>query len=228
MHFVRPALFAFLAVSVLAAQDSGTESPDGLAILQQMSEHYAAAKSWYIEATKERTSETKYSRGWSKTVIIAAVHGNKYRYEGHSEMGSAVHLSDGKTAWDLHTEERAYKQQPAPPNGYQVPREWQMNEQAAMEAVRLREDFAKFAGHYISATRLPDQTTTEIPCYVVRVTTAQRKGPKTEGFSHDETLWIDKATRTVRKTIEHEDTFLYAGSAHIPIVEDTVVTHKTG
>lgn len=79
-----------------------------------------------------------------------------------------------------------------------------MNEQGAMQAVSMREEFSKLAD-YSSATRLPDQTITrgrnEFPCYLESVTTAQRKGPKTAGFSSAETLWIDKVTWAVRKTL---------------------------
>lgn len=106
-----------------------------------------------------------------------------------------------------------------------------MNEQAAVEAVRLRKQFAEFATHYNSATRLPDETVTQIgrgyPCYVVRVMDEQRKDPKTQGLSIDETLWIDKTSWVVRKTATHEKTFFYSGSAHIPIVENTDTAYNT-
>jgi outer membrane lipoprotein-sorting protein len=231
MCVVRPVLFTLLTATALSAQNRSADSPDGLTILQRMSEHYAAATSWHIEATEERTSENEYSRGWTKTVMTAAVSGNKYRYEGHSSTGSALHISDGKMAWNLHPEEHAYTQEPAPANGYQPLREWQMNEQPAMQAVSLRKNFADFARHYSTATRLPDETTTqsgrEYPCYVVRVMNEQRKGPKTQEFSIDETLWIDNATWVVRKTASHENTIMYSGSAHIPQVQDKVTTYKT-
>jgi thiol-disulfide isomerase/thioredoxin len=202
-----------------------------LPILQQMSEHYASAGSWHIGATEERTSENEYSRGWGKTVMIGAVSGNKYHYEGHSELGSSFHISDAKTAWDLHLDEHAYTQASAPANGYQPPHILPTNEQAAFEAVNLRKGFAEFSGHYNSAARLPDEVIfqggTEIPCYVVQVKAAQRKGPKEGGFSLDETLWIDKSAWTVRQTVVHQSTFLYSGAARIPLVEDAVTSYST-
>src|SRR5271163_372173 len=232
MYPARLALFTLLAVPALLAQSSDTSPSDGMPLLQKMSEHYANASSWYIEATEERTSENEYSRDWTKTVLVGAVSGNKYRYEGHSQMGSAIHISDGKTAWDLHPEEHAFTQEPAPANGYQPPQMLAMNEQAAqMFAVNLKKGFADFSKHYSSATRLPDelifQNGIEIPCYVVQVLEAQRKGQKAKGMSVDETLWIDKATWAVRKTVAHQNTFMYSGSAHIPMVMDTVTTYGT-
>ena len=55
---MRLASFTLLAVSTVSAQSADTPAPDGLAILQQMREHYAKAGSWYIVATEERTEQT--------------------------------------------------------------------------------------------------------------------------------------------------------------------------
>jgi hypothetical protein len=67
---MRLAGFTLLAVSALLAQSADTPAPDGLALLQQMSEHYAKAGSWYIVATEERNGQTKYSRNWTKTIMV--------------------------------------------------------------------------------------------------------------------------------------------------------------
>ena len=195
-----------------------------------MSEHYAGDSPWYIEAIAERTSQTEYSRQWTKTVTIGAVSGNRYHFEGHSETGSALHISDGKTAWELHPEEHAYMQGPAPAKGYQQPKIWEMNEWNAQNAVRLRKELADLSEHYESATRLPDEVIfaggIEIPCYVIKVDTAQRKGPKTEGLSTRETLWIDKTAWTVRKRVAHDDTFISVGPARVPMTQDTVTNYE--
>jgi len=81
MYPLRLALFALVIAPFLSAQGSVTQSSDGMALLQRMSDHYAGASSWYIEATSERTSATEYNRSWTKTVLISAVSGNKYHYE---------------------------------------------------------------------------------------------------------------------------------------------------
>lgn len=230
MSCPRLALCALLIATPLLAQSSSS-AQDGLTILQQMSEHYAAAGSWYITASEEETSQNEYSRGWTKTVMIGAVSGNKYHYEGHSQFGSALHISNGKTAWDVRPEERAYTQETAPADGYQHPKGWMTNEMSAQRAVDLKKQFADFAKHYNSATRLPDEVLVQngikVPCYVVKVSTAQRKGSNPPGYSLDETLWIDKAAWTVRKKVGHSNTFLYSGTARIPLVQDTVTTYET-
>ena len=126
---VRLAGFTLLAVSAMA-QSADTPAPDGLAILQQMSDHYAKAGSWYIVASEERTSQTEYSRDWAEAIMVTASSGNRYHYEGHSRDGSALHISDGKTAWSLHPDEHAYTEEPASATGYQSPNLIQMNEMA--------------------------------------------------------------------------------------------------
>jgi thiol-disulfide isomerase/thioredoxin len=227
----RLASFTLLAVSAVSAQSADTPAPDGLAILQQMSEHYAKAGSWYIVATEERTEQTEYSNRWTKTVMVTASSGNRYHYEGHSEFGSALDICDGKTAWSLHPDEHAYTQEPAPATGYQSPKVIEMNEGAAWQAVNLSKQLAGFSKHYSSADRLPDavlfQDGIAIPSYVVHVSAAQSKGPKSETYSLEETLWIDKTTWAVRKTVAHENTFLGVGSGRIPLVQDTVTTYQT-
>jgi thiol-disulfide isomerase/thioredoxin len=227
----RLASFTLLAVSAVSAQSADTPAPDGLAILQQMSEHYAKAGSWYIVATEERTEQTEYSNRWTKTVMVAASSGNRYHYEGHSEFGSALDICDGKTAWSLHPDEHAYTQEPAPATGYQSPKVIEMNEGAAWQAVNLSKQLAGFSKHYSSADRLPDavlfQDGIAIPSYVVHVSAAQSKGPKSETYSLEATLWIDKTTWAVRKTVAHENTFLGLGGARIPLVQDTVTTYQT-
>jgi hypothetical protein len=117
MYSARFVLLTFITAPLLLSQ-SATMQPDGLSILQTMSKHYTGAKSWYIAATEERTSWNDYSRDWTKTVMIGAVSANRYHFEGHSETGSVLHVSDGKTAWDLHSEEHTYTQESAPANGY--------------------------------------------------------------------------------------------------------------
>ncbi|QNI33598.1 hypothetical protein H7849_06570 [Alloacidobacterium dinghuense] len=230
MHPARLVLFALLTATALSAQNADTQ-PDGFTILQQMSDHYAKASDWYIQATEEQTTTTDYSRQWAKTILIGAASGNRYHYEGRSEFGSALHISDGKTAWDLRLNEHEYTQAPAPANGYQQPKGWPINDQTAQQAIYLKKKFAGFSKHYNSATRLPDEVISlngsEIPSYVVQVTQAQRKGQQSAETSRDETLWIDKATWTVRKTVEHTNTFLFSGSAQVPLVEDTVTTYET-
>ena len=226
------ALLALLASPLLPAHSATQAPPDGLSILKAISSHYSAAKSWYIAATEERTTWNKFSRNWAKTVMIGAVSCNRYHFEGHSANGSALHISDGITAWVLHPEEQAYTQEPAPPNGYQGPHPILMNENAAQRAVGLLREFSNIPAHYIGAARLPDQSLKlngkVIPCYVVRVTSAQRKGPQTANYTSKETLWIDKQTWAVRRTVERSHSYLIVpGTVQVPLQVVAVTTYST-
>ena len=156
-----------------AQADSPSNSP-GLAILEQVSRHYADAKSYRIESVEELTTTNDFERDWQKTVLTAAeAPSNHYRYEGHSNMGSAMRVSDGATVWTYHIDEHAYTKTDAsakPPKN-RVPLAW--SEAALLRAGTLRKQLGDFATHYKAAERLPDTTLAfngqEIPCYVVRV-----------------------------------------------------------
>jgi thiol-disulfide isomerase/thioredoxin len=219
---VRLALVTRLATPLLQAQKS---SPDGLTVLQQMSQHYASATSWYIEATEERTIENEYCSESNKTIIIGAESGNEYHYESQTQTGAAVHVSDGATAWDFHPDDHEFKKQPAPVGGYTPDQSSYLAEARILPAMRLRKDFADLAKHYNSATRLSDEVLHDsgfdIPCYVVQVTTADRKGPQTPGESMTDTLWIDRQTGSVWKRVQHEDNFTIGDGVQIPITTDS-------
>jgi len=225
-------LLTIFTAPMLLAQSAAPPTLDGLAILQKMSAHYAKAGSWYIAATEEQTKTSAYSRQWTKMVMMGAVSGSRYHFEGHSNMGSALHISDGRIAWDLHPEERAYTQEPAPARGYQPPYRVYMNESAARRAFGLLKEFSSLASYYSGATRLPDENLMlngkSVPCYVVQVTSDQRKGPHPPSYSSREKLWIEKATWTVRKTVMHDhSSLMVTGSVRIPIEDTTVTLYST-
>ena len=102
-----PTLFAF--VFFLPQPEKPAAPQDGLALLGEVGQHYARAKSYHIEAVEERTSTTELSRNWQKTLLKAsAAPGGRYRYEGHSSMGTAAYVSDGTTQWIYHASEHVY------------------------------------------------------------------------------------------------------------------------
>jgi len=73
---------------------------DGLELLQKVSQHYADAKQYSIESTEERIISNDYFRQWSKTVSIAAEEpGVRSHFEGQTQFGDAVEISDGRTIW---------------------------------------------------------------------------------------------------------------------------------
>lgn len=232
MHPAGSISAALLAASLLSAQGTATAQPNGLSILRAMSERYAATKSWYIAATEERTNWNDYSRFWTKTVMVGAVSGNHYHFEGRSQTGTALLISDGKSAWDLHLQENAYTQEPAPAIGHPQPNPASIIEGPAHRATVLLKEFSDFPSHYSGAARMPDKSLKlsgeVIPCYVVRVTSAQRKGPHSADFTSEETLWIDKQSWAVRKALVHERSFLtVTPTLRVPMQTIVVTTYFT-
>ena len=236
MSAARLALLTLLATPLLHAQK---DSLDGLRLLQQMSQHYVGATTWYIEAAEERTIENESCSLSNSTSLIGAESGDEYHYESHTEYhdeshtrtGSALHISDGATSWDFHLGNHEYRKQAATAGGYTPDPSSYVAEVRISQAMRLRNDFADMAKLYSSATRMPDEvlhdTGFDIPCYVVRVTNADRKGPRTSEESMTDTLWIDRQTMVVLRRERHEDAFAVAGRVNTPIAIDSITRYST-
>jgi hypothetical protein len=76
----------FLTMLLLAVPLSQVASPqpaavDALGLLTELSQRYADAKSYHIEAVEERTSNNELSRSWQKLLLSAVVApGGCYRH----------------------------------------------------------------------------------------------------------------------------------------------------
>lgn len=226
MPVARLVLLTLLAAPLLNAQE---DSLDGLSLLQQMSQHYESATSWYIEATEERTIENEYCSSSNNTRLIGAESGTEYHYESLAGTGTALHISDGTTAWDFHPGNGEYRKRLAPAGGYSPDQDSSMAEARIRQAMRLRKEFANMAKLYSSATRMPDEvlhdTGYDVPCYVVRVTSADRKLAKSTDESMTDTLWIDRQSLVVLRREQREDTFTVA--VKIPITIDSITRYST-
>lgn len=236
MCAARFALLTLLATPLLHAQK---DSLDGRSLLQQMSQHYASATTWYIVAAEERTIENESCSLSNSTSLIGAESGNEYHYEshteyhdeGHTRRGSALHISNGTTSWDFHSGNHEYRKQAAPAGGFAPDQSSYIGEVRNSQVMGLRNDFADMAKLYSSATRMPDEvlhdTGVDIPCYVVRVTNADRKSPKTSDESMTDTLWIDQQTMVVLRRERHEDAFAVAGKVNNPIAINSITRYST-
>ena len=100
-----------LLVSVLPQMASDAHRSDALALLTEVSQKYADAKSYHIEAVEERISSGELQHSWQKTLFTAILApGNRYRYGGRSGYAAAVIVSDGTTQWVYHLNEHRYTQ----------------------------------------------------------------------------------------------------------------------
>lgn len=227
----RILLFAAFSATLAFAQaaPSTPRNSKGLDLLNQVCEKYKNAKSYYIESVEERTTTSEFGRSWQKTILLAAGDPEKhFHYEGRSQLGNAVSVSDGNTIWTYHVTDQRYTAKPAAekadPHG---PRP--MQEFALLEAESLRKRLGDLAKPFTSVEQLPDQSLRikghRIRCYVVRVRSADEKRPSANS-SFEKTIWIDRNQLTVVRIVEHKNGIrvLGLGAAADSTDEESITT----
>ncbi len=226
MRFVTGLL---LALTLSQSPPKGSSAGDALGLLTEVGQRYADAKSYHIEAVEERTHSNELRHSWNKSLLKAIVApGGRYRYEGRSDLGTTVLVSDGKTQWDYHVEEHEYTQSPVPPTADKH-RNIVQEEMAAENAKDLADRTVHLAKALKSASWLPEETISvnghPIECYVVHFGEDDRKTRHHDG-KQEETVWIDKSRKIVVKALKREDTYFMIGShTHIPIVAETTTLY---
>lgn len=222
---------AIVAASTGLAQSASPTRADALTVLQQVSQRYADAKSYHIEATEESTDSNEFEHSWSKTILDAAeAPGNRYRFQTRSRVGSVLYVSDGKTEWVYKVEAHSYTQKPISAGGPSEPELKTPSDWAASQSRKLRDSLAGSAKRYKSATRLPDEEVLlegrQVSSIVLRVSTSDRKHPASSETSSETTYWIDKTNMTIVKQVDRENIYIaYDGVTHIPTYEETVTIY---
>jgi thiol-disulfide isomerase/thioredoxin len=224
-------LFAALFATLPVAQAvPSAPTNKGLDLLVQVSEKYKNAKSYYIESVEERTTTGEYSRDWEKTMLVAAGSPeNHYHYEGDSQLGNALCVSDGQTVWTYHVGDHRYTAKPFSTEKSDKHRPIPMQEMALLQAQHLRQRLADSAKGLNSAEQLPDQSLKinghRIRCYVVRVRSADEKRASPNS-SFEKTIWIDLSQLTVLRIVLHTHgvRFSGGGAAGDPMEEESVTT----
>jgi thiol-disulfide isomerase/thioredoxin len=226
------AVLAMIGAAVALAQPAPSPSPsEGLELLKQVAQHYADAKSYYIEVAEENTSSTEYNRSWQKTVLTAAeAPGNRFHFEGHSYGSNATKVADGKTVWIYHLDEHRYTAKPQPSEASAQQTAVPMSEGAAWRAEHLIKQWSDLVKTLKSADRLGDATLMvnghEVLCSVVHVQSSNEKRVR-PNWVFDETIWIDKTNETVLRTIVHIDNYMEYGAVRIPLQEEMITTFTT-
>jgi len=217
------------AVALLLQGTPDVRPTDALALLSTVSQKYAQATAYHIEAVEERTSSNELFRSWQKTFLTAIVSpGGRYRYEGHSGYGWAIRVSDGTTNWDYHVNEHLYTKTAATASDPKKRRVISQEESEAYRAEHLVQQIGTLSKRLKSATLLPDEKIAvkdrSIDCYVVRFSDADFKA-KMPDYKTEEAVWIDKARMVIVKRVSHSNSVMFGGSnARIPIVsEDTTI-----
>ncbi|MGO8793963.1 MAG: redoxin family protein [Candidatus Sulfotelmatobacter sp.] len=224
----------FFALASFQSQNAAVQAKppkDALALLAEISQRYADAKSYHIEAVQERSFSNELQHSWQKMLFAAIVMpGGRYRYAGRSGYDAAIVVSDGTTEWDYHPYEHRYTRQSAPaeypPEGSSPPQE-----RTAEEAESEVKQMAGTAKRLKSAAFLPDESISVngavVECYVIHYSEEDLKKPR-EGLKEDDTLWIDKSRKLVLKTFTRTDSYMVipASSSRIPLHEETTLTYS--
>lgn len=219
-------LSALTATVALAQSDPSAPTPSkGLELLNQVCTKYKAAKSYYIESIEERTWTNEYRHDWEKTVLTAAASPeNRYRYEGRSALSDATRVSDGKTIWTYHVNDRHYTAEPVSGEKSPKHRVIPMPEMAAFHAENLHRQLSDLARAYNSAELLPDAKIKingqKFSCYVIRLRGEDQKRPPSDR-SFEKRIWIEKERLVILRIVEHEK---QAGGASVPMDEESVTT----
>lgn len=206
--FCALVLSSFLAAhSSELGQSAATAPSEALLLIQQVSQRYEKAKSYRIEAIEEQTQATELNRNWRKSFMTAIEgEGNRYRFEGRGDPGSATVVSDGATEWRFHASDGLYTAKPIADAKPKPGRIIVEDEYVLMEARGLRKHIARLGKLLKSASWLKDETITvggrRINCRVVRFDENDRKTKHDIGASEQRTLWIDKKRGVLVKSFE--------------------------
>jgi len=217
------AVVLFQAAPSLAAQDA-------TALLNDVSQRYADAKSYHIEAVEERTSSSELNRDWQKTFMTAVVSpGGRYRYEGRSFIGDAILLSDGTREWEYLPDQKTYTQRTVSTDESDKKRVHPQDEMAALNAKAIVSNLARLGSAVKSATFLADEKisigTQSVDCYVLHIADDNFK-TRRPARSHEETVWIDKSRRVIVKKIDREKPLSDDPvNGHLPFSSEDVVTY---
>jgi peroxiredoxin/outer membrane lipoprotein-sorting protein len=208
-------------------KDSG--KPDAVILLQEVKDKYTQAKFYNIESIRETEFKGDLSRQWDKSFLSAAVaSGNRYRFEGRSDFGSTMKISDGKTEWIFNPLAKLYTQKPAPdagPSGLKgaLP----IDQTALTEAQNLASSLSGTLTHLLNPTYLEDETLTfrgtHVPCYVLGGAAGFRGSSR--DYTTHVTIWIDKQTHAVRKVLYHAESAFTANAPHRHVVQDEITVY---
>lgn len=177
--------------------------PDARSILLDVAGQYRNSKSFRIEFETKITSSSAFGKGWSRQIHTVAADDNKYHYEVEGSSGQRIRINDGESDWFYSPRVHQYSVQSAEGKARSV---------AQGTAAGTTEGWIKSAIHSLltldedadGAVLQHDEVLridgSRIPCYVVRTT---REMSFREGTNsvRENTYWIDKVSRRVRKAV---------------------------
>lgn len=177
--------------------------PDARSLLLDIAGQYRNSKSFRIEFETKITSSSPFGNGWLKQVHIVAADENKYHYEVEGSSGQRLRINDGESDWFYSPRIHQYSVQspdgnPRPAaNGTASGTTEGWIKSAIHSLLTLDEDADGAVMQHEELLRIGGS---RIPCYVVHTT---REMSFREGTNsvHENTYWIDKVSRRVRKAV---------------------------
>ena len=198
---VTASLFLTFSLAGWAQTDNG----EALKLLDEVSKHYADAKSYHIESIHESRLSSEFSSSWHKEILRAEqAPGNRYRFEGQSFSGSGIVVSDGVTEWNLHRTYDQYTKRPPGTYGHPFPRTLTEQEEAPLHnAFFLQSNLATAGDFAKTAHFLPAETISveghRVACLVVTFGPEDLRKPFPSART-SQTFWIDKEHRIIVKS----------------------------
>jgi len=194
---MRALLLSTLALFPLAAQQ------DALSLLHQVVSTYRAAKSYHIESetTSELASDLQGSWTKSSEILVKDAAG-RVRFETIHPMGSYAVAFDGKTAWFVAQDFRAFVQKPIPGPLLEA-RGFGLLADAALSTLGAAMKYPeRIEENLIRAQQIGTETFQlagkPVECVIVKADYAPPKGA-TGVESWTRTLWIDSRSYVILK-----------------------------
>jgi thiol-disulfide isomerase/thioredoxin len=196
-----------LVAPLLSQSAAERNSASAMALLERVSQHYAEAKSYHIEAVEERTESGELRRDWQRTLLKAAeAPGGRLYFDGRGPWGTSLRVADGRTEWIYHVDAQQYTKRTVTEAGSKEHRILGPSDSGFHQAQLLRKNLTNLTALSKSAEWLPDEfldiNSRKILCHVIRLEIAFPKKPGVDRSS-DRTIWIDAAHEMVVKTVQH-------------------------
>jgi thiol-disulfide isomerase/thioredoxin len=222
-------LSGFSLIGFGQAAPAAASKPDAATMLQQIGKKYAEAKCYHIEAVQVLETKGEFTNDWHKSNLTAIVApGNRYRFEGRTQFGSPLKVSDGKTETDYHPDFHEYTQQPAPESvPVQLKGSTYEEQFGLLPAMLLLKNLFRSINDLHFPSYVQDDTLSingkQIPCYVIKGKDRYHGG--SPDVTPDVTLWIDQEELLVRKLQWHAEGSMIPGySRHVTDNQTTVYT----
>jgi thiol-disulfide isomerase/thioredoxin len=198
--FVSLAFLAPLAFGL--GQSTRETAPDPLALLERAARQYSDLKSYKI--TRQETFASKHPPDPSPTETTAIeAPGGRFRFEGESNWGKAIQVSDGHWVWYYRPTQNAYTRRPAAGKKPDLPEALAVDDIDIDAAAGLL-DMTWLVGVFHSAKELPEEHLIlpgqSFDCHVIQVTNDDRKIPLPYPFT--DRIWIEKGSLKIRKIAE--------------------------